>query len=122
MAEKKLSKKELAKLAEKGRRQDDARAAAERAKTKKQKKDKPTRCKIMPCNCVSVRGIQVKNPGIAGPIAIAGYYPVPIHLMDSGAKFQDRRCGEGQRLHNPGYAKGKLVTWTCTVCGDVKRV
>lgn len=39
----------------------------------------------------------------------------------SGAEFQDRLYGAGNRLHNKTGQNGKNPGWRCTVCGDVKR-
>lgn len=86
---------------------------------KKQSEKKPTRCKVMACRCVGASRLDYKT-GAKQHGKVDDFFP--YHTRNLGAQRQDELLGKGLRLHNPGFAKGKLITWTCTVCGEKKKV
>jgi len=43
-----------------------------------------------------------------------------IRRCDCTHKFQDKRYGKGNRVHNPGRGPSSVVVWVCTVCGKRK--
>lgn len=116
--EKRKSKAQLAaELLLQGRK-EKAREDAANSKGKKKEK-KPTRCRVMDCNCVGASTLNYKT-GSKQHGRVDDFFP--FHTRNLGAVHQDRLLGRGQRLHNPGFVKGKLASWTCTVCGTKKRV
>jgi len=118
MSEKRKSKAQLA--AERLVQERKAKAKADAANSKGKKKEKkPTRCKVMPCRCVGASVLTYKT-GAKQHGRVDDFFP--FHTRNAGAERQDKLLGRGNRFHNPGFVKGKLVTWTCTVCGEKKRV
>jgi hypothetical protein len=84
----------------------------------------PCGSKVMPCACSRVESFEVKSAGAKRGINQRPVSPVPWMTQASGAQFQDKIYGVGQRLHNIGSQgnKGKSLTATCTVCGKNKLI
>jgi hypothetical protein len=73
--------------------------------------------KLLPCNCTISGDIKAKCSGL--PYNTKPLWKARVLAVD-GAKYQDRRYGQGLRLHNERMAKGKSVGFTCTICGTRK--
>ena len=114
--QKRKSKEQLLMEAERARKIQSGREASGR---KKKVEKKPTRCDVRACHCVAARTLTYKT-GAKQHGRVDDFFP--FHTRANAAEMQDKKYGRGMRLHNPGFVKGKLCSWTCTVCGDKKRV
>lgn len=119
-SQKRKSKEQLAAEALRARKIEEGRVRAATGGKKKEKK--PGRLKAMDCKCVGLERVPMKSPGKPGLPLTRLWFPVDWQTKLAGAAEMDRRFGKGRRLHNPGFVKGRLKSWTCVVCGDKKFV
>lgn len=73
--------------------------------------------KVMICGCTTPGPIRAKCGG-----AKCDTKPTMAQRLFAreGVSYQDKRYGDGMRLHNVNIAKGKINGYTCTICGRKK--
>jgi hypothetical protein len=74
--------------------------------------------KIMPCDCMEVLFVVVKQAG--ADRHKCPRWEMPWFARTQGAQYQDAKFGTGRRLHNRREKDSKHIGWTCSVCGKEK--